>query len=99
MSPSAANWLEAAIQRDGPSGTLTSESTAIDRAQRELGRFAQRHRLRTAELVNRACFRQAGERRGGRLSDVADIDRLQASLAARQQGQKPADGRPARRSG
>ena len=47
------------------------ETTAIDRAQGEFGRFAKSHRPRATELVHGAGFRNAGDRRGGRLPDVA----------------------------
>ena len=87
MSPAPRTKLEAANPTRWPERQADEETTAIDRAQGELGRFAKGHRLRASELVRRAGFRDAGDRRGGRLPNVADIDRLQARLAATEQGQ------------
>src|ERR1700689_3237553 len=63
------------------------QTSAINRAQREFGRFTQRHRSWAAEFVNRTGLRQTGERRSDRPRDIADINWLQTTFAAAEQRQ------------
>src|SRR6185437_14081633 len=74
-------------QARGTAGHAYEGPAPIDLAQSELRRLAQGHHSRTAELVSRAGLREAGNRRGDRPRDVADIDWLQASPPAAQKRQ------------
>jgi hypothetical protein len=79
-------------------GKADKQTSAINRAQREFGRFAQRHRSWTAEFVNRTGPRQTGERRSDRPRDIADINWLQTTLTAARAGAMPGNSRQARQS-
>src|ERR1700733_5865014 len=68
-------------------GKADKETPAINCVQGEFGRFAEGRRSWTAEFICRTGRRQTGERRSDRPSDIADINWLQTTFAAAQQGQ------------